>query len=112
MPKNLEEAIRAGGGPVNLLWNSRTPPSVVPRVPEEYSNWKDEQLSWREGACLYDQSHHMVDLNVKGPGALDLPRDLGVNSFASFPVDTAKQFVAVNHDGYIVGDQHLFLPLR
>ena len=108
MPKNLEEAIRAAGGAVPLLWSSQTPPSVVPRVPAEFSNWRDEQRSWREAACLYDQSHHMVDLNLKGPEALRLLSELGVNSFASFPVDTAKQFVAVNHDGAVIGDNILF----
>lgn len=108
MPKNLEDAIESAGSPVELLWNSQTPPSVVPRVPAEYTNWRDEQRSWREGACLYDQSHHMVDLNVSGPDALRLLSHLGVNSFASFPVDMAKQFVAVNHNGELIGDSILF----
>ncbi len=108
MPKNLEEAIRAAGSPVELLWSSQTPPSVVPRVPAEYSNWRNEQRSWREGVCLFDQSHHMVDLNVTGPDALRLFSHLGVNSFARFPVDTAKQFVATNHEGCVIGDGILF----
>ena len=31
-----------------------------------------------------------------------------MNSFADFPVDRAKQFVAVNHEGYLIGDAILF----
>lgn len=106
--KNLEEAIEKAGSPVRLLWESQSPPAVVPRVVQEFSNWRDEQLAWRRTAVLYDQSHHMADLNIKGPDALKLISRLAVNSVANFPVDMAKQFVAVNHDGYIIGDNILF----
>lgn len=108
MPKNLEEAIQSAGSAVELLWHSQTPPSVVPRVPAEYSNWRDEQIAWRHDSVLYDQSHHMVDLTMEGPDALKLLSHLGVNSFKNFPVDKAKQFVACNEDGYLIGDAILF----
>jgi syringate O-demethylase len=108
MVKNLEEAIAKAGSPVKLLWESQQAPSVVPRVVPEFRNWRDEQLAWRRTAVLYDQSHHMADLNIKGPDALKLISKLAVNSVANFPVDMAKQFVAVNHDGYVIGDNILF----
>jgi syringate O-demethylase len=108
VPRNLEEAIAEAGSPVKLLWGSQTPPAVVPRVVAEFTNWRDEQLAWRRTAVLYDQSHHMADLNVKGPDALRLFSDTGVNSFASFPVDVAKQYVAVSPGGYVIGDNILF----
>ncbi len=31
-----------------------------------------------------------------------------MNTFDNFRVDTAKQFVACNHDGYVIGDAILF----
>lgn len=108
MVKNLEEAIAKAGGPVQLMWESQQAPSVVPRVAQEFRNWRDEQLAWRRTAVLYDQCHHMADLNIKGPDALKLISDLAINSVANFPVDMAKQFVAVNHDGYVIGDNILF----
>lgn len=108
MVKNLEEAITKAGGPVQLMWESQQAPSVVPRVAQEFRNWRDEQLAWRRTAVLYDQCHHMADLNIKGPDALKLISDLAINSVANFPVDMAKQFVAVNHDGYVIGDNILF----
>ena len=108
MAKNLEEAIREAGSPVKLLWNSTMPPAIVPRVVPEFTNWRDEQLAWRRTAVLYDQSHHMADLNIKGRDALKLISTLGINSFRHFPVDMAKQFVAVNYDGYVIGDNILF----
>lgn len=108
MADNLEAAIAEAGNPHTLLWESQAPPAVVPRVVPEFTNWRDEQLAWRRTAVLFDQSHHMADLNIKGPDALKLISDLAINSVEHFPVDMAKQFVAVNHDGYVIGDNILF----
>jgi len=55
MVKNLEEAIRQAGSPVKLLWESKSPPAIVPRVVQEFTNWRDEQLAWRRTAVLFDQ---------------------------------------------------------
>jgi glycine cleavage system aminomethyltransferase T len=104
----LESRLKAVGNPVTLARNSQIGPYVYPKVPSEFSNWRDEQHAWRETCCLFDQSHHMTDLTVKGPDALKLLSDTGVNSFATFAVDKAKQFVACNYDGYVIGDAILF----
>jgi glycine cleavage system aminomethyltransferase T len=50
----------------------------------------------------------MTDLFVQGPDALRLFSDVGVNTFANFGVGMAKQFVAVNPDGQLIGDAILF----
>ena len=45
--KNLEELLRANGGPVNHLRNSPSGPNPYPVVPPEYTNWRDEQHAWQ-----------------------------------------------------------------
>ena len=50
----------------------------------------------------------MTDLTVEGPDVVRLLSDLGVNTFKSFAVGKAKQFVACNPDGYVIGDAILF----
>ncbi len=106
--ENLEQAISAAKSPVEMLRNSQIGPYAFPVVPSEFTNWRDEQRSWRETCALFDQSHHMTDLYVEGPDALKLFSSLGINTFDNFRVDTAKQFVACNHDGYVIGDAILF----
>jgi vanillate/3-O-methylgallate O-demethylase len=106
--RNLEELLQAAGGPVELARNSQIGPYVYPAVPSEFTNWRDEQVAWRETSALFDQSHHMTDLYVEGPDVIDLFSALGVNTFQNFQVDKAKQFVACNHDGYVIGDGILF----
>ena len=106
--RSLEDAIRAAGDAVTLTRNSQIGPYVYPTVPAEFSNWRDEQVAWRETCALFDQSHHMTDLTIEGPDAIRLLSDLGVNSFEGFAVDKAKQFVACNPDGYVIGDAILF----
>ena len=48
--RNLEEAIQAAGNPVDLLRNSQIGPYAFPVVPSEFTNWRDEQRSWRRPA--------------------------------------------------------------
>ena len=106
--RNLEEVLQTVGGPVKLLRNSQIGPYAFPVVRSEFSNWRDEQRAWKETCALFDQSHHMTDLYVEGPDALKLFSDFGVNSFKNFKVNQAKQFVACNHNGYVIGDAILF----
>ena len=106
--RNLEEALQGAGNAVEMLRNSQIGPYAFPVVKHEFTNWRDEQRSWRETCALFDQSHHMTDLYVEGPDALKVFSDLGVNSFKNFKVNTAKQFVATNPNGYVIGDAILF----
>ena len=107
-PNNLQEIIDASGSTVELLRNSKLGTYIYPVVPSEFTNWRREQKAWRETAVLYDQSHHMVNFFVKGPDALKLFSDTGINSFANFPVNTAKQFVPTASNGGVIGDGILF----
>ena len=106
--KNLEEAIQAAGNPVKMLRNSQLGPYVYPVVASEFSNWRDEQRAWKETCVLFNQSYHMADMWIKGPDAIKLLSATGINSFANYSVNKAKQFVACNHDGYVIGDGILF----
>ncbi len=108
MYKNLAEKIQSIGNPVDMLRNSQAGPNVYPGVPAEFTNWRDEQQAWQKSCVLFDQSYHMADLAVEGPGALKLLSYLGFNSFNGFQIDKAKQFVPCSHDGYIIGDVILF----
>jgi vanillate/3-O-methylgallate O-demethylase len=105
--QSLEEALQTVGSPVELLRNSQIGPYAFPGTPE-HTNWRDEQRAWRETCVLFEQSYHMTDLYIEGPDALRLLSDFGVNSFENFEVGRAKQFVACNHDGYVIGDAVLF----
>ena len=48
---------------------------------------------------LFDQSHHMAELTLKGPDALKLCAYTTINSFANFPVNRAKQMVPTSYEG-------------
>jgi vanillate/3-O-methylgallate O-demethylase len=103
---SLDDAISAAGGPLALL-RGGSGGFPLP-VKSEFTNWRDEQESWRTTAALMDLSHHMSDLTVHGPDTYRLLSDLGANSFAGFGAMKAKQFVAVSYDGYMIGDCILF----
>jgi len=108
MSENLEQLLQTVPTPVDLLRNSQIGPYAFPVVKHEFTNWRDEQRSWRETCALFDQSHHMTDLYLDGPDALKLLSHVGVNSFTTFKVNTGKQIVCCNSQGYVIGDAILF----
>jgi vanillate/3-O-methylgallate O-demethylase len=108
MTQSLEALLRSAGNTVELLRNSQIGAYVYPVVPTEFSNWRDEQRAWREAAVLFDQSHHMAEITVKGRDALKLCSYLTINSFNNFTPGKAKQMVPTSYDGYVIGDGILF----
>ena len=107
MPGSLEDRIQRSGNVAEMLRNCPAGAYTYPMKPE-FSNWRDEQRAWTTTAVLFDQSFHMTDVYFRGPDVLRLLSDLGVNSFKTFAKNKAKQFVACNYDGYVIGDAILF----
>jgi len=106
--RNLEEILAKTGNPVEMLRNSQLGAYVYPVVAAEFSNWRSEQWAWQHSAVLFDQTHHMVNLYVRGRDALKLFSDTAINSLAGFTVNKAKQYVPTTPYGHVVGDGILF----
>jgi vanillate/3-O-methylgallate O-demethylase len=50
--QSLEDLLKAAGSPVKLLRKSNNGPYVYPRVPAEFTNWRDEQHASRDTCAL------------------------------------------------------------
>lgn len=107
-PSNLQDVVDASGSTVDLLRNSQIGAYMYPVVAPEFHNWRSEQKAWRETAVLYDQSHHMDNLFVRGKDALKLVSDTAINGTKTFPVNKAKQYVPTTPAGHVIGDGILF----
>src|SRR5215470_14993526 len=106
--QNLESLLQKSGDTVQLLRNSQIGAYVYPVVPSEFSNWRSEQQAWRQSAVLFDQTHHMAEITIRGPEALQLCSHSTINTFKNFAPGKAKQMVPTSHDGYVIGDGILF----
>ena len=91
MAKNLEQLLAEKGNVVDMLRNSQIGAYVYPVVAPEFHNWRSEQWAWQHSAVLFDQSHHMVDLYIRGKDALKLISDTAINSTKNFKINQAKQ---------------------
>ena len=107
-PQNLQQAIDQAGNAVDMLRNSQIGSYIYPVVPADFQNWIKEQRAWRETAVLYDQSHHMDNVFLKGSDAIKLISDTAINSVANFAVNKAKQYVPTTASGHVIGDGILF----
>ncbi|MBT2187029.1 vanillate/3-O-methylgallate O-demethylase [Sphingobium nicotianae] len=107
-PTNLEQVLAAAGNTVELLRNSQIGAYVYPVVAPEFSNWRTEQWAWRHSAVLFDQTHHMVDLYIRGKDALKLLSDTMINSPKGWEPNKAKQYVPTTPYGHVIGDGIIF----
>ncbi|GHC40532.1 glycine cleavage system protein T [Gemmobacter nanjingensis] len=73
-------------------------------IAPEYTTWREEQRAWRETAVLFNQSHHMPVLFVKGRDARKLLEYLSPCTFSNLSTDRAKQYFCVTPRGHHVGD--------
>ena len=100
---SLEQKLQGYDDPFDMLYNAPATPFQFP-IKAEFSNFRDEQAAWKTTAIFQDMSHHMVDVQLKGPDVYKLLSGLAVNSFHNFGAMQAKQLVACSYDGYIIGD--------
>lgn len=108
MAKNLEEVLNASGNTVDMLRNSQLGAYVYPVVAPEFHNWRSEQWAWQHSAVLFDQSHHMVNLYLRGKDALKLLTDTMINTPKGWEVNKAKQYVPTTPYGHVIGDGIIF----
>ena len=73
------------------------------RRPSQYTNWIDEQLSWKE-TCYVGSWSSFANLLLEGPEAVDLLADLSINSFADYPVGGGKHLVQCDEDANVVAE--------
>ncbi|RKT35531.1 aminomethyltransferase [Microbacterium sp. AG1240] len=107
MADNLQQLLDQTN-PVEMLRNSQIGSYIYPVVPADFQNWIKEQQAWRNTAVLYDQSHHMDNVFLKGSDAIKLISDTAINSVANFAVNKAKQYVPTTSSGHVIGDGILF----
>lgn len=106
-PTSLEAKLSQYPSPVEMLRHAQVGGYQFP-FPGEYTNWRDEQEAWQKSVVLFDQSFHMTDVYFEGPDVRRLLSDVGVNTLKNFAANKAKQIVACNYDGYVIGDAILF----
>jgi glycine cleavage system aminomethyltransferase T len=73
-------------------------------VPDEHTNWRNEQRAWSETAVMFDQSYHMLDVYIEGPDTKRLLSETSLNNYTQFGPMKAFQYVACSPEGYIIGD--------
>lgn len=104
---NLDELVRASEDIVELLRGNADAFTLThhfPAVPNEVTNWIEEQRAIIETCALGDLSHHMTTMAIEGPDTLEFLEALCVNDLDGLDVGRAKHVVLCNHHGDLIGD--------
>jgi vanillate/3-O-methylgallate O-demethylase len=67
----------------------------------EYSDWRDESMSWKE-ACYIGDWSFLWERRFKGPDAIRLFSDISVNSFTKFDIGQSKHVIHCDDNGKVI----------
>ncbi|HWH26595.1 MAG TPA: hypothetical protein VNT53_08130 [Pseudolysinimonas sp.] len=70
--------------------------------PWEFAGWREEVLSWRTSVGLGAFLNWTPVSYLQGPGVLEFLSHACVNSFAKFPIGSAKHAIMCNDDGNVM----------
>ncbi|UUX33373.1 hypothetical protein [Fundicoccus culcitae] len=70
-------------------------------TPSEYTDWRDESLSWHYTASIHEGLNPMSAIRIKGPEAVKFLKENFVNNFDKFPLNSSKHGVICTPEGYI-----------
>ncbi|WP_161349822.1 aminomethyl transferase family protein [Maritimibacter harenae] len=81
-----------------------TPPGYHPGFGgPEFTDWMDEQMSWKTTAYIGDWSF-LWDVELSGPDAEKLLKSICTNSFENFTPGKAKHAIMCNDAGQVAGE--------
>ena len=69
----------------------------------EYTNWIDEQMSWKRSCYLGDWSF-LPALKIEGRDALKLLSDFTINTFERFDIGQAKHAIQCDQEGKVISE--------
>jgi glycine cleavage system aminomethyltransferase T len=73
-------------------------------IPYEYTNWRDEVLSWKKTCYIHASLCPSPTSRIKGPDALKFLSENCVNNMAKFPVGMGKHGIMCNEEGLVMCD--------
>jgi glycine cleavage system aminomethyltransferase T len=79
-------------------------------TPYEYTDWRDETISWKKTCYLHAGLNPTDTVTFKGPEVIKFLSRVCVTNFTSFPVGTIKHGLMCDEKGRIAQDGVLFRP--
>ena len=88
----------------NAFWYTGCGHTFMPGGMEEWTGWRDEQMSWKTDVYIGDWTPCLDDLYLTGKDAIPFLSSITVNSFANFEPGKAKHYIQCNPNGKVVAE--------
>lgn len=79
-------------------------PAFVGISPYEYTDWRDETISWKKTCYLHTGLNPTDTMKLKGPDLIKFLSRVCVNNFNKFPIGMIKHGVCCDEQGRIIQD--------